>query len=379
MPRSARSRPSFRPTAKRPYAAGEAPDVLELPELGLAAAGMEAPVLQWADEADAAGAEGAEVIEFAPVGAAPAAGGAHDEAPPPRSTSPSATSRCRRISISVLVDEAQAHLATLERGLSLLQSDPNRRPSAEMVRASHTLCGIHRTCGLPLIALPAKALEQCLLALQPLTGSLPDGALAVLTGSTRGIADLVGRVKARIGFSAIDAAGAEEIRQELELLRRTAIAASDAPEIGDAEAQAERESIGADSETAYHAPAMEGATPQPPATPAPEAVLPAATGSPDPRPRRHPLRPAPDRKSPPCVPRRRQRRPCRQRPRNPRTPKRRRIRWPTSATTSTSRCCRSSSTRRRSSIRRPASRSADGAAPPPIRPARGSCGARCTR
>ena len=39
----------------------------------------------------------------------------------------------------------------------------SRLPSQEMVRASHTLCGIHRTGGFPLVASLAKALEQCLL------------------------------------------------------------------------------------------------------------------------------------------------------------------------------------------------------------------------
>ena len=65
----------------------------------------------------------------------------------------------------ILADEAEQHLATLEHELSLLQFDPQHVPSAAMVRASHTLCGIHRTGGFPLIAAQAKALELTLIAL----------------------------------------------------------------------------------------------------------------------------------------------------------------------------------------------------------------------
>ncbi len=67
---------------------------------------------------------------------------------------------------SILVEEAAQHVATLTHELEVLQFDSRQGPSAAMVRASHTLCGIHRTGGFPLIAATAKSLEQALLVLQ---------------------------------------------------------------------------------------------------------------------------------------------------------------------------------------------------------------------
>ena len=49
----------------------------------------------------------------------------------------------------ILVAEADQHLATLRHETQLLQFDPAHPVSHEMVRASHTLCGIHRTGGFP--------------------------------------------------------------------------------------------------------------------------------------------------------------------------------------------------------------------------------------
>src|SRR5262249_2137557 len=80
----------------------------------------------------------------------------------------------------ILCDEAQQHLATLEGEFQALQLDPAAIPSQGMVRASHTLCGIHRTGGFPLVATTAKALEQCLVGLQERGAPLPGAALPVL-------------------------------------------------------------------------------------------------------------------------------------------------------------------------------------------------------
>ena len=65
----------------------------------------------------------------------------------------------------ILCEEADQHLATLQHELSVLQFDPRALPSAAMVRASHTLCGIHRTGGFPMVATTAKSLEQTMIAL----------------------------------------------------------------------------------------------------------------------------------------------------------------------------------------------------------------------
>src|SRR6185436_1719352 len=114
------------------------------------------------------------------------------------------------------------HLARLRHELSLLQFDTRQAPSEEMVRASHTLCGIHRASGFPLIALTAGALEQCVLALQPLPVPLPTEALPALSDAIGGLGEFLGRVKERRSFNATDVAIAAEIQQELDSVRRIA-------------------------------------------------------------------------------------------------------------------------------------------------------------
>ena len=139
---------------------------------------------------------------------------------------------------AVLVDEADVHLATLAHELSVLQFDPSAWPSPQMVRAGHTLCGIHRTSGLSLIALTAKALEECLLALQQAARPMPETALPILAAAIQGLGEFVGRVKSRTGFNALDSARAADIQQDLETLSRAVPAE---PAGVDAEAEAERE------------------------------------------------------------------------------------------------------------------------------------------
>jgi chemosensory pili system protein ChpA (sensor histidine kinase/response regulator) len=124
----------------------------------------------------------------------------------------------------LLVDEAETHVATLERELSLLQFDPKQGPSAAMVRASHTLCGIHRTGSLPVIALTAGALEQCLLALQRSQRPVPEAALPILADSVTGLREFVGCVKARTGLTADATARAADLQRALDALRQAAAA-----------------------------------------------------------------------------------------------------------------------------------------------------------
>jgi chemosensory pili system protein ChpA (sensor histidine kinase/response regulator) len=73
----------------------------------------------------------------------------------------------------ILVDEARQHVHTLGTELEILQFDPALPPSQPMVRAAHTLCGIHRTAGFPLVAELASGLEHGLLALQQEQRGLP--------------------------------------------------------------------------------------------------------------------------------------------------------------------------------------------------------------
>jgi chemosensory pili system protein ChpA (sensor histidine kinase/response regulator) len=127
---------------------------------------------------------------------------------------------------NILVDEADGHLATLAHEMSLLQFDPRHEPSAAMVRASHTLCGIHRAGGFPLVATTAKSLEQCLLGLPQLTPAAKVQALAVLARAVRCVAQMVGRIKARAAFTEDDLAEAAEVELDLDALRARAVAAA---------------------------------------------------------------------------------------------------------------------------------------------------------
>ena len=90
----------------------------------------------------------------------------------------------------ILCEEAKQHLATLDAELQTLQFDPAATPSQLMVRASHTLCGIHRTGGFPLVATAAKALEICLLGLQERGAPLPGAAQPVLARAVAGLTAL---------------------------------------------------------------------------------------------------------------------------------------------------------------------------------------------
>src|SRR5205807_9915796 len=107
----------------------------------------------------------------------------------------------------ILCDEAQQHLATLDAELQTLQSDASLTPSQAMIRAGHTLCGIHRTGGFPLVAGTAKALEQCLLGLEERGAPLPSAAQPVLARAIAGLHALAARVRSR---AALDPAVAAE-------------------------------------------------------------------------------------------------------------------------------------------------------------------------
>jgi chemosensory pili system protein ChpA (sensor histidine kinase/response regulator) len=135
---------------------------------------------------------------------------------------------------TILCDEADLHLATLQHELEILQFDPVAVPSAEMVRAAHTLCGIHRTGGFPLVADTAKAVEQVLIALEQRGAPLPGSALPVLAHAVSALVHFCGRVKSRSEFTPADRDETRIILDEIDDLR--AQAAADA---SDAESEAE--------------------------------------------------------------------------------------------------------------------------------------------
>ena len=92
-------------------------------------------------------------------------------------------------------------------------STPITCRSSAMVRASHTLCGIHRTGGIALIATTARALEQALLALEERGAPFPSTAQPILARATAGLAHFVARVKHREGFTPSDEREAADIER----------------------------------------------------------------------------------------------------------------------------------------------------------------------
>src|SRR6185295_355383 len=156
----------------------------------------------------------------------------------------------------ILCDEADLHLATLHDELHAMQFDPHQSPTAAMVRASHTLHGIHRTAGFPLVSHAAKALEQGLLVLQAMSLPLAAGVWPRLAEACSTIESLAAQVKARQPFTAEDQARARDAVRALEALR---------PEEGglpmpdDAEVVAAREAADAEEREAEAAAEREAA------------------------------------------------------------------------------------------------------------------------
>jgi chemosensory pili system protein ChpA (sensor histidine kinase/response regulator) len=193
----------------------------------------------WTDAETPPPSAAAEIIEFTPRAtpvSAPAA---------PAVTEPDAEAEevtIGEVTLStalyrILCDEAQQHLATLDAELRTLELNAAATPSQTMVRAAHTLCGIHRTGGFPLVAAAAKALEQCLLGLEERGAPLPSAAQPVLARAVAGLRTLTERVRSRSGFSSADDAEAGEIVAELDALRQETTPATTAD---DSESLAER-------------------------------------------------------------------------------------------------------------------------------------------
>ena len=124
----------------------------------------------------------------------------------------------------ILCDEAEQHVALLQHEVAALQFDPDQARIEPMTRASHTLCGIHRTANLALVATTARALEQALLALEECGTPFPGVTQPVLARATAGLAHFVARIKAREAFTPNDAREAAEIDGELDELRHEALA-----------------------------------------------------------------------------------------------------------------------------------------------------------
>jgi chemosensory pili system protein ChpA (sensor histidine kinase/response regulator) len=123
----------------------------------------------------------------------------------------------------ILVDEAGQHLTTLDHELSLLQFDPHLAPTPAMIRASHTLCGIHRTGGFQLVAALAKAFELALSALEQRGAPLPTSALPLLGRATHALRNLVQSIRDRKSFLAGDEVEARTVQDDLDVLRQDVV------------------------------------------------------------------------------------------------------------------------------------------------------------
>ncbi|HEX8741326.1 MAG TPA: Hpt domain-containing protein [Casimicrobiaceae bacterium] len=182
----------------------------------------------------------------------------------------------------ILADEAQQHVSVLEHEVSLLQFDPDHMPLAPMLRASHTLCGIHRTGGIELTAGVAQELEHALIALERHGPPYPGRTQPVLARATATLARLVARLRSREAFDAHDAHEAGEVHAELEELRQEVSA--HAPEIDlllgeDDTVEASDETRHALAEADRHEPAEALAEPVD-AQPAHEIVVPVGDDAP---------------------------------------------------------------------------------------------------
>ncbi len=206
--------PPFEPKDEPPPEA----EIFELPELGLGTAQARVDVIDAEAAEEPVRAPGPPVLKLV-------ADNTH--AAPPAESAPRHVDEVDvggvRISASlhrILADESEEHLATLDHELSLLQFDPGAVPSPAMIRAAHTLCGIHRTGGFPLVAGLAKTLELTLVGLEQAGAPLPGGAQPAISHGVAALRSLATRVKAREAFDPIDAEEAARADAELDALRR---------------------------------------------------------------------------------------------------------------------------------------------------------------
>ena len=117
-----------------------------------------------------------------------------------------------------LVDETGELMHVLERERSTLQFDPGAKPTAAMVRAAHTLHGIHRTAGFGPIADTAQRLESTLSTLvnAPRRPGQTMPVVAEAIESLNDLADFVGMRRVFDGSSLDRAADARMAMAELQ-------------------------------------------------------------------------------------------------------------------------------------------------------------------
>jgi chemosensory pili system protein ChpA (sensor histidine kinase/response regulator) len=122
--------------------------------------------------------------------------------------------RVSRTLFSIMGDEARAHLATLDQEVSLMQFDPSLLPSDAMVRASHTLCGIHRTAGFGSIGDLAGLLEDALVAIRRHKNA--ETNLVLISDSVETLRAAVMRLQAQLPSTSAERSAIESTSAKLE-------------------------------------------------------------------------------------------------------------------------------------------------------------------
>ena len=121
-----------------------------------------------------------------------------------------------RALFSILTDETRIHLQTLDYELALMQFDTSLPPSDPMVRASHTLCGIHRTAGFLEIGDFAGLLESALMAIR--RSGRPPSAISTIAAAVRALRSATLRLQAQSALSAEEQSDLLRSRHELHAL-----------------------------------------------------------------------------------------------------------------------------------------------------------------
>ncbi len=121
-----------------------------------------------------------------------------------------------RALFSILTDETRVHLQTLDYELALMQFDTSLPPSDPMVRASHTLCGIHRTAGFVDIGDFAGMLEGALMAVR--RSGRPPSAISTIASAVRALRTATLRLQAHSPMSPEELADLQRSRLQLQAI-----------------------------------------------------------------------------------------------------------------------------------------------------------------
>ncbi len=121
-----------------------------------------------------------------------------------------------RALFSILTDETRVHLQTLDYELALMQFDTSLPPSDPMVRASHTLCGIHRTAGFLEIGDFAGMLESALMAVR--RSGRPPSTISTIASAVRALRTATLRLQAHSPISPEEQVDLQRSRLQLQAI-----------------------------------------------------------------------------------------------------------------------------------------------------------------